>query len=80
MDVGHGYNVDNTATEEETSTSGIVKKAGFLFDCVDLSIDEGSISCILGANGNGKSTLLRILAKKEQPLEGKIHHAQEVTI
>ena len=35
---------------------------------------------ILGENGAGKSTLLRLLAKKEQPLEGKIHHASNVNV
>lgn len=82
MDVGHGYEVNDTNTleEEATTTSSIVKKPGFLFDCVDLCIDEGSVNCILGANGNGKSTLLRLLAKKEQPLEGKVHHAHGVNV
>lgn len=85
MDVGHGYGVDATSFTEkieevDSSRSGIVKKPGFLFDCVDLCIDEGSVTCVLGANGIGKSTLLRLLAKKETPLEGKIHHAHNVNI
>lgn len=78
LDVGHGYGVvDNPAT---ITVNHIEKKEGYLFDCVDLSVDEGSTVCILGANGSGKSTLLRLLAQRESPLEGKIHHAQGVTI
>jgi len=85
MDVGHGYDVDETMSadmdrREDLARTGIVKKPGLLFDCVDLCIDEGSTTCILGANGNGKSTLLRLLSKREQPLEGKIHHAHNINI
>jgi ATP-binding cassette, subfamily F, member 3 len=84
MDVGHGYGVQGDSTEAsvppETRTNGIVKKPGFLFDCIDLCFNEGSVTCILGPNGSGKSTLLRVLTKKEQPLEGKVHHAQNVNV
>lgn len=84
MDVGHGYGVEGDSIEVneplETGTNGIVKKPGFLFDCVDLCIDEGSVTCILGPNGSGKSTLLRVLTKKEPPLEGNVHHAQNVNV
>ena len=84
MDVGHGYGVEEasgkTDTNTEMASTGIVKKPGFLFDCVDMCIDEGSVTCILGANAAGKSTLLRLLSKIEQPLEGKIHYAHNVSI
>jgi ATP-binding cassette subfamily F protein 3 len=84
MDVGHGYGVEANSPEAqgplELGTNGIVKKPGFLFDCVDLCIDEGSVTCILGPNGSGKSTLLRVLTRKVQPLEGKVHHAHNVHV
>ena len=78
MDVGHGYNIPNNPTVE--MVNGVEKKEGYLFDCVDLCVDEGSVVCILGENGCGKSTLLRLLAGRETPVEGTIHHAQGVTI
>jgi ATP-binding cassette subfamily F protein 3 len=84
MDVGHGFGVEANSTEGgeplELGTNVIVKKPGFLFDCVDLCIDEGSFTCILGPNGSGKSTLLRVLTKKVQPLEGNVHHAHNVIV
>lgn len=79
MDVGHSYNVPHESSVEVT-TDAFLKKKGYLFDCVDMCIDEGSIVCILGANGTGKSTLLDLLAGREQPLEGKVHHAHNLTI
>lgn len=49
-----------------------------LFDCVDLCINEGSRTIILGKNSSGKSTLLQILAGKLAPKEGKVHFAQSI--
>ncbi|MEG0010918.1 MAG: ABC transporter ATP-binding protein [Muribaculaceae bacterium] len=39
---------------------------------LNLALDGGSIVCILGANGIGKSTLLRTIAGTQQPLSGTI--------
>ncbi|KAL7560146.1 hypothetical protein ACA910_013157 [Epithemia clementina (nom. ined.)] len=58
----------------------ITKKPGFLFDLVELCVDEGSRYCILGANGSGKSLFLRLLTKQEKPTEGEIQHATNVDI
>eukprot|EP00542_Grammatophora_oceanica_P002207 CAMPEP_0194055902 /NCGR_PEP_ID=MMETSP0009_2-20130614/58331_1 /TAXON_ID=210454 /ORGANISM="Grammatophora oceanica, Strain CCMP 410" /LENGTH=234 /DNA_ID=CAMNT_0038705009 /DNA_START=16 /DNA_END=720 /DNA_ORIENTATION=- len=79
MDVGHGYDIDNVDADAIRATHEW-KKPGFLFDCVDMCIEEGSINCIMGANSSGKSTLLRLLAKLDQPLEGKVHHAQNANV
>jgi ATPase subunit of ABC transporter with duplicated ATPase domains len=59
MDVGHSYNPEE----------------GHIFDCVELSIREGSRTIILGENGSGKSTLLSILARQTNPSEGTVHYA-----
>jgi len=42
-----------------------------LFD-IDLSVDEGEVTCLVGPSGSGKSTLLRCINLLEQPTEGSI--------
>ena len=84
LDVGHGYGpfqgeTENTKTDRQGEFV-IVKKKGYLFDCFDFCINEGHKYCILGKNASGKSSLLRLLAKREEPLEGSIHHALNVQI
>jgi len=39
---------------------------------VSLSIDAGTIHCLLGPSGSGKSTLLRLIAGLERPTAGEI--------
>lgn len=85
LDVGHGYGVSEVdssqpSQDEAELPRGIVKKDGYLFDCIDLCIDEGGTYCILGSNSTGKSTLLRILAKLEEPLEGEVKHALNLDV
>ena len=88
LDVGHGYGVTaatadaliDKKTLNKANTITITKKPGFLFDCVDICIKEGHTYCLLGATAAGKSTLLRILAKQEEPLEGSVHHATNVQV
>jgi ATPase subunit of ABC transporter with duplicated ATPase domains len=82
LDVGHGYGVSASEPQDDPTplSRGIVKKDGFLFDCVDLCIDEGGTYCIMGANASGKSVLLRLLAKLEEPLEGEVKHASNLDV
>jgi ATPase subunit of ABC transporter with duplicated ATPase domains len=93
MDVGYGYNIQlsNSAKqwniqdsppspEPETEIPSITAREGFLFDCVDLCIQENCIYCIVGDNASGKSTLLKILARRTPPFEGKVIHAQNVEV
>lgn len=47
-----------------------------LFGPVDLAISPGEFVCLLGANGTGKSTLLRSLAGLQKPLRGGVELAQ----
>lgn len=44
----------------------------YLFDEADFSINEGEKIGIIGVNGTGKSTLLRILAGREESDSGKV--------
>ncbi|MBQ9068050.1 MAG: ABC transporter ATP-binding protein [Eggerthellaceae bacterium] len=47
--------------------------APLLFDGLDLSLNEGVVTTIIGANGCGKSTLLNLLTKNLRPSKGTIH-------
>jgi ATP-binding cassette subfamily F protein 3 len=53
---------------------------GNVFDCVELCVREGSRTIILGENGNGKSSLLSIIAKETSPSEGTVHFANGLVV
>lgn len=44
-----------------------------LFDEVNISFNQGNCYGIIGANGSGKSTFLKILAGKMDPTSGHVH-------
>lgn len=44
---------------------------------VDLSIEEGTFTAILGPSGSGKSTLLNILSGLNAPTSGKVFHREK---
>lgn len=44
-----------------------------LFDEVNVAFTHGNCYGIIGANGAGKSTFLKILAKKQDPTSGHVH-------
>ena len=44
-----------------------------LFDDVNTSFNNGNCYGIIGANGSGKSTFLKILAGKLDPTSGNVH-------
>ncbi|HEV2074969.1 MAG TPA: ATP-binding cassette domain-containing protein, partial [Thermoleophilaceae bacterium] len=39
---------------------------------IDLTVERGSVVCVIGPSGSGKSTLLRCLNLLEPPEEGQI--------
>ncbi len=45
-----------------------------LLDKVDLDIHSGERLCVVGRNGEGKSTLLKILDRKVQPDDGRVEY------
>jgi ABC transport system ATP-binding/permease protein len=51
-----------------------------LLDGVDLSIDANERVCIVGRNGEGKSTLLKLIAGELQPDDGEIRRQAGVVI
>ena len=47
-----------------------------LLDRVDLKIDKGERLCLIGRNGTGKSTLMKLIAGEIQPDDGHIERVQ----
>jgi ATPase subunit of ABC transporter with duplicated ATPase domains len=84
FDVGYGTKDDIAeakarAPQLDRTEFAIVKQDGFLFDCVDLCIEEGSRNCILGP-GISTSCLMKILANRLAPIEGTVHHSSGLSI
>src|SRR5699024_4383027 len=51
-----------------------------LFDGLSLGLDSGDRVGVVGRNGDGKSTLLRLLAKRLDPDSGRVTHRSGVRI
>ncbi|NPA28202.1 MAG: ATP-binding cassette domain-containing protein [Epsilonproteobacteria bacterium] len=56
------------------STINLAKRYGkkVLFENINLTLDEGKRYGLIGANGAGKSTFMKILAGLEEPSEGEV--------
>lgn len=51
-----------------------------LLENVDLSIDSGERVCLLGRNGTGKSTLMKIISGEIQPDDGEMIVSQDACV
>ena len=51
-----------------------------IFSGISLSIPRGARVAIVGPNGIGKTTLLRILVGFDEPSGGSINHARDLSI
>ena len=51
-----------------------------LLDGVSLGLDDGDRVGVVGRNGDGKSTLLRVLARRQAPDAGRVTHSGGVTV
>jgi polar amino acid transport system ATP-binding protein len=81
--------VANPSKSEATSVGepmlrleGVQKSFGSLrvLRGIDLSVDRGTVVCVIGPSGSGKSTLLRCINLLEPPDEGRIFlEGQEIT-
>ena len=79
MEVGHRYDDAKSSMFDVGVETSLERNNGLLFDCVDLSIREGSRTTVLGENGEGKTTLLKIIAAEMAPTEGTVHFATGVS-
>ena len=62
------------------SDLGIQYGADSIFSGVSLEIQEGAHIGLLGANGAGKTSLLRVLAGELEPSSGEVHRAKSTRI
>jgi ATP-binding cassette subfamily F protein uup len=51
-----------------------------LFDGIDLTIEPNERLCLVGRNGTGKSTLMKLLCRDIQPDDGEMIHQPELKI
>jgi ATPase subunit of ABC transporter with duplicated ATPase domains len=51
-----------------------------LFDAVSLGLDEADRVGVVGLNGTGKTTLLRLLARAEEPDSGRVTHRRDLRV
>jgi ATP-binding cassette subfamily F protein uup len=78
--------VDFTASGRMTkrliTCEGVSKSLGGrrLFDSVSLTLGPGMRMGILGSNGSGKTTFLRILSNEIQPDEGEVRRAENLRV
>lgn len=65
-------NIENTVCQLKNVSYSYNKKLPYIIDGVDVSFKEGKITAILGGNGAGKSTMLKLIAGIIKPVRGKI--------
>lgn len=65
-------NIENTVCQLKNVSYSYNKKLPYIIDGVDVSFKEGQITAILGGNGAGKSTMLKLIAGIIEPVRGKI--------
>lgn len=47
---------------------------------LSLDIEKGEVVAIIGKNGRGKSTILKLLAKEFEPMRGTLKHSENLSI
>ncbi|MBO0747375.1 MAG: ABC-F family ATP-binding cassette domain-containing protein, partial [Acidimicrobiaceae bacterium] len=51
-----------------------------LFEDLSLTVSDGDRVGVVGINGTGKSTLLRLIAGVEEPEEGRVRRGRGTTV
>ncbi len=59
---------------------GVFLPQGYLFQHVSFQITKGDKIGLVGKNGAGKSTMMRLLSGQAQPTEGQIHQPKDLTV
>lgn len=59
---------------------GVFLPQGFLFQNVTAQVNKGDKVGLVGKNGAGKSTILKLIAGKDKPSEGRIHSPKDTSI
>lgn len=59
---------------------GVHLPQGYLFNDISLQINRGDKIGLVGKNGAGKSTMLRLIAGVNAPSEGKVHKPKDCTV
>ncbi|HEX2806449.1 MAG TPA: ABC-F family ATP-binding cassette domain-containing protein [Kineosporiaceae bacterium] len=59
-------------------TATVAHAARTILDAVSLGLDDGDRVGVVGRNGDGKSTLLRVLARSQAPDSGRVTHTRGV--
>jgi ATPase subunit of ABC transporter with duplicated ATPase domains len=62
----------------ETVTVSFAARA--LLDGVSLGLDDGDRVGVVGRNGDGKSTLLRVIARAQEPDAGRVTHTRGISV
>jgi ATPase subunit of ABC transporter with duplicated ATPase domains len=62
----------------ETVTVSFAARA--LLDGVSLGLDDGARVGVVGRNGDGKSTLLRVVARTQSPDAGRVTHTRGISV
>lgn len=78
-EVGHTYD-GRRQTADDTGQSAVRRPPSFLFRHLTATLLHGERVALIGANGTGKSTLLKIIVNEIQPTEGHVRLGANVRI